>query len=177
MSRIGKHPINIPTGVTVDFKDGLLNCKGKNGNFEFKVHGSVKTEIADGKIVFSPCDDSKISRSMWGTCRAVVSKAVEGLSTDFVKKVNLAGVGYKASVQGKNLVMQLGYSHDIIFEIPSDLKIVCESPIIVSVSGINKQRVGEVAKRLQRYRPPEPYKGKGVILEGQHVYRKEGKKK
>ncbi|MDR3187163.1 MAG: 50S ribosomal protein L6 [Holosporaceae bacterium] len=177
MSRVGKHPIDIPAGVTVDFKDGLLSGRGKNGNFDFKVHEAVKTEIVDGKIVFSPGDDSKISRSMWGTCRAIVSKAVEGLSTNFVKKVNLVGVGYKASVQGENLVMQLGYSHDIIFEIPGDLKIVCESPTTISVSGMSKQRVGEVIKRLQRYRAPEPYKGKGVIIEGQYVYRKEGKKK
>jgi large subunit ribosomal protein L6 len=99
------------------------------------------------------------------------------LSTAFLKKINLVGVGYKASVRGKDLVMQLGYSHDIIFEIPSDLKIVCDTPTVISVSGASRQRVGEVVKRIQKYRKPEPYKGKGVILENQFVYRKEGKKK
>ncbi|MDR1375721.1 MAG: 50S ribosomal protein L6 [Holosporaceae bacterium] len=177
MSRVGKHPISIPAGVVIDFQDGLLSGKGKNGSFEFKVHSAVKMEIADSKIIFRPSDDGKVSRSMWGTCRAIVSKAVEGLSTNFVKKINLVGVGYKASVREKNLVMQLGYSHDITFEIPSDLNIVCESPTVIAVSGMNKQRVGEVVKKLQRYRTPEPYKGKGVIIEGQYVYRKEGKKK
>lgn len=177
MSRIGKHPINIPDGVSVTFNDGLLVGKGKNGQFEFQVHGSVETQLLDGKIVFKPIDDGKVARSMWGTCRSIVSKAVDGLSTLFVKKVTLVGVGYKASVQGKNLVLQLGFSHDVIFEIPEDLKIVCESPTVVAVSGADKQRVGEIIKRLQKYRVPEPYKGKGVIIEGQYVYRKEGKKK
>lgn len=177
MSRIGKHPIIIPSGVNIAFNNGILSGKGKNGEFEFKVHDSVKIELLDGKIVFKPCDDSKIARSMWGTCRAIVSKAIDGLSKDFVRKVNLVGVGYKASVQGSKLVMQLGYSHDVIIDIPSDLKITCESPTVIAVSGANLQRVGEIIKVIQRYRAPEPYKGKGVIIEGQYVYRKEGKKK
>ncbi|MCR5225196.1 MAG: 50S ribosomal protein L6 [Alphaproteobacteria bacterium] len=177
MSRIGKHPISIPAGVDVAFKDGVISGKGKNGGFEFKVHNCVHTEIADGKIVFKPCDDTKFSRAMWGTCRAVVADAIQGLSTLFVKKVNLVGVGYKASVQGKNLVLQLGYSHDVIFEIPEGIKVACESPTLIAVSGADKQLVGEVIKKLQKHRPPEPYKGKGVIIEGQYVYRKEGKKK
>ncbi|MDR2765892.1 MAG: 50S ribosomal protein L6 [Holosporaceae bacterium] len=177
MSRVGKHPIDIPSGVSIDFRDGILMGKGKNGAFEFRVHESVKTSVVDGKIVFAPVDESKVARSMWGTCRSIVAKSVQGLSSLFQRKVNLVGVGYKASVQGKNLVLQLGYSHDVVFEIPEDLKIVCESPTAVVISGMSRQRVGEIAKRLQKYRPPEPYKGKGVILEGQHVYRKEGKKK
>jgi len=177
MSRIGKHPINIPAGVNVTFNDGLLVGKGKNGQFEFKVHESVETQLADGKIIFKPANDGKVARSMWGTCRAIVAKSVAGLSDLFVKKVNLVGVGFKASVQGKNLVLQLGYSHDVVVEIPNDLKIACESPTVVAVSGADRQRVGEMIKNLQKYRAPEPYKGKGVIIEGQHVYRKEGKKK
>lgn len=177
MSRIGKHPINIPAGVVVAFNNGVLTGKGKNGEFEFKVHESVKAEIVDGKIIFKPVNDGRLAKAMWGTCRSVVSKGIDGLSALFVKKVNLVGVGYKASVQGKNLVMQLGYSHDIVIDIPSDLKIVCESPTSVAVSGANKQKVGEFVKRLQKCRPPEPYKGKGVIIEGQYVRRKEGKKK
>lgn len=177
MSRIGKHPIIVPSGVNIVFNNGILSGKGKNGEFKFKVHDSVKIELSDGKIVFKPCDNSKIARSMWGTCRAIVSKAIDGLSNDFVRKVNLVGVGYKASLQGGKLIMQLGYSHDIIIDIPSDLKITCESPTVITVSGANLQRVGEIIKVIQRYRVPEPYKGKGVIIEGQYVYRKEGKKK
>lgn len=177
MSRIGKHPINIPASVSVTLNDRLLVGKGKNGQFEFKVHDSVETQLADGKIIFKPANEGKVARSMWGTCRAIVAKAVAGLSDLFVKKVTLVGVGYKASVQGKNLVLQLGFSHDVVFEIPDDLKIVCESPTVIAVSGADRQRVGKIIKRLQKYRVPEPYKGKGVIIEGQYVYRKEGKKK
>jgi large subunit ribosomal protein L6 len=174
---VGKHPISIPTGVEVSFKDDVISGKGKNGEFSFRVHSSVNTDVVDGKIVFKPRDDSSTSRSMWGTSRAIVSDAINGLAALFVKKVNLIGVGYKANVQGSKLVMQLGYSHDIVFEIPSDLKIVCDVPTVITVSGASKQRVGEIIKKIQRYRKPEPYKGKGVIIEGQYVYRKEGKKK
>ncbi|MDR2724258.1 MAG: 50S ribosomal protein L6 [Holosporaceae bacterium] len=177
MSRIGKHPIEIPTGIDVMLNNNLLSGKGKNGKFEFKVHDSVNVEISEGKIIFSPRSTDKESRSMWGTCRSIVSKAVQGLSRDFVKKATLVGVGYKANIQGKNLVLQLGYSHDIVFEIPTDVRIICETPTIIVVSGSDKQRVGEIIKRLQKFRAPEPYKGKGIIIEGQYVYRKEGKKK
>jgi large subunit ribosomal protein L6 len=177
MSRIGKRPIEIPAGVEIMLQDRLLTGKGKNGEFGFKVHDSVNVEIAEGKIAFKPRNDGKEARSMWGTCSAVVSNAVRGLVQDFVKKVSLVGVGYKASVQARNLVMQLGYSHDIVFEIPVGIKIICESPTVVVISGADRQKVGEVAKRLQRFRAPEPYKGKGIIAEGQYVYRKEGKKK
>ncbi|MDR3156238.1 MAG: 50S ribosomal protein L6 [Holosporaceae bacterium] len=177
MSRVGKHHISIPAGVDVTVSDRLLSFKGKNGMFEFMVHESVQTEVKDGRIAFLPVDSSKVARSMWGTCRAVVANGVKGISELFVKKLNLVGVGYKASVQGKNLVMQLGFSHDIVVAIPDDLKITCETPTVLAVTGSNRQRVGEFAKQLQKYRKPEPYKGKGVLLEGQYVYRKEGKKK
>jgi large subunit ribosomal protein L6 len=177
MSRVGKHPINIPAGVTVALSDGTLVGKGKLGEFTFKLHESVKAEVSDGKIVFQPCDDSKVARSMWGTCRALVAKSVTGLSAPFIKKMNLVGVGYKASVQGSKLIMQLGYSHDITIDIPDGLKIVCESPTVIVISGSDRQMVGETVKRIQKYRVPEPYKGKGIVIEGQYVYRKEGKKK
>ena len=177
MSRIGKHHIDIPSGVNVSFANGILTGKGKNGEFEFKVHESVNTEVADNKIIFKPRDDSKVARSMWGTCRAVVAKSVAGLTTLFSKKLNLVGVGYKASVQGNKLVLQLGYSHDINFEIPEGIKIVCETPTSIVISGADAQKVGQVVKVIQKNRAPEPYKGKGVIIEGQYVYRKEGKKK
>lgn len=177
MSRIGKHPVVIPDGVNVVLKDNVISAKGKNGEFNFTVHGEVNAEMADGKITFTPKNDSKESRAMWGTCRAIVAKGLSGLSQLFVRKMNLVGVGYKASVQGSNLVLQLGYSHNITFPIPSDLKIACENPTTIAVSGADAQRVGEVVREIQKFRAPEPYKGKGVIIEGQYVYRKEGKKK
>jgi large subunit ribosomal protein L6 len=177
MSRVGKHHINIPAGVNVSFSNNLLSCKGKNGTFEFMVHDSVQTSVQDGKIMFSPVNSGKVARSLWGTCRAVVANGVKGIAELFVRKLNLVGVGYKASVQGANLVMQLGFSHDIIVKIPDGLKVTCETPTVVAIAGSDLQRVGEFAKKLQKYRKPEPYKGKGVLVEGQYVYRKEGKKK
>ncbi len=177
MSRIGKHPVEIPTGVTITVNDGIVSGKGKNGEFKFDVPSNVSVELVDGKIVFKPVDDSKDARAMWGTCRAIVAKRIAGLTELFSKKVNLVGVGYKASVKGSNLVLQLGYSHDINFAIPSDVKIVCENPTTIVVSGADSQRVGEIIRNIQKFRAPEPYKGKGVIIEGQYVYRKEGKKK
>ncbi|MDR2107593.1 MAG: 50S ribosomal protein L6 [Holosporaceae bacterium] len=177
MSRVGKHPVEIPAGVNVVLEGGVLKGKGKNGEFGFRLHESVSAEIVDNKIIFKPCGEDKVSRSMWGTSRAIVAKAVRGLSEKFTKKINFVGVGYKASVQGKKLIMQLGYSHDVVFEIPDDLQMTCESPTVVTISGADSQRVGEIVKRLQRFRPLEPYKGKGIVIEGQYVYRKEGKKK
>jgi large subunit ribosomal protein L6 len=183
MSRVGKHPIEIPSGVNVTFKDGVLTGKGKNGEFSFKTLEGVKTEVLDGKIWFKLADSGKRARSMWGTCRAIVSKAVSGLSDLFAKKVNLVGVGYKANVQGKNLVMQLGYSRDVVFEIPNDVKIACETPTVIVVSGSDSQRVGEVAKNLQRFRRPSPFvysgnKKKGIFIEGEQGRSlREGKKK
>ncbi|MDR0555665.1 MAG: 50S ribosomal protein L6 [Holosporaceae bacterium] len=177
MSRVGKHPIVIPGGVNVSLEGGMLTGTGKNGEFLFRVHNTVNAEVVDGKVCFSPKDSGKGARAMWGTSRSIVSKGLLGLAKPFSKKINLVGVGYKASVQGRNIVLQLGYSHDVVFEIPGDIKIVCESPTAIVVSGANVQRVGETVKCLQKFRDPEPYKGKGVIIEGQFVYRKEGKKK
>lgn len=177
MSRIGKHPVAIPDGIKVTLKDGVLSGQGKNGNFEFAVHPSINVTIEDGKIKFSPCDDSKIARSMYGTSRAIVAKYVAGLATEFVRRLNLVGVGYKASVQGTNLVLQLGYSHDVVMEIPKGLRVVCEKPTTIAVFGANEQLLGQYIAELVALRPPEPYKGKGVLRENQYVYRKEGKKK
>jgi large subunit ribosomal protein L6 len=161
----------------------VLAGKGKLGEFEFKVREGVNAEIADGAVVFKPNDESQSARAMWGTCRAVVAKAIAGLSTHFAKKVNLVGVGYKASVQGQNLVMQLGYSRDVVIEIPSGVKVACESPTVVVVSGIDSQRVGEMAKGIQRFRTPSPFiysgnKKKGIFIEGDQCrILREGKKK
>lgn len=177
MSRIGKHPIVIPNGVSVTLKNGVLSGQGKNGKFEFQVHPSIKVEVIDEKIVFSPCDDSKIARSMYGTSRAIVAKSVSGLVTEFVRRLNLVGVGYKASVQGSNLVLQLGYSHDVIMSIPQGIRVVCEKPTVIAIFGSDEQLLGQYVAELVALRPPEPYKGKGILRENQFIYRKEGKKK
>lgn len=177
MSRVGKHPIIIPSGVKVALDGCVLSGNSQNGKFQYTVPAGVLVELSDKSVCFKPENDSQQSRALWGTSRSIVAKSVSGLVSPFVKRVNLIGVGYKAAVQGDKLIMQLGYSHDIVFSIPSDIKIVCEKQTTIAVSGIDKQRVGQVIKQLQCYRKPEPYKGKGVIIDGQFVYRKEGKKK
>lgn len=177
MSRVGKHAIKVPASVNIAYEAGVLSGKSSAGAFSYSVPDCIGVELNDGAILFKPLDDTKRARSLWGTSRSVVSQAVAGLVKPFEMRVNLVGVGYKAAVQGSDLVMQLGYSHDVVYKIPSDVKVVCEKPTTVVVSGIDRQRVGQVIKHLQSFRPPEPYKGKGVIIEGQFVYRKEGKKK
>ncbi|MDR1362243.1 MAG: 50S ribosomal protein L6 [Holosporaceae bacterium] len=177
MSRVGKHPIDIPPGITVALEDGFLVGSGKSSSFRFKIHDSVSTEISDGRVIFRPNGDDKVSRSMWGTCRSIVSKYIAGLSRPFSKKLTFIGTGYKANLQGRNLVMQLGYSHEVVVPIPDELSVVCEAPTVVRVSGADLQQVGEFVRGLQKYREPEPYNGKGIIVDNQYVYRKEGKKK
>ena len=177
MSRIGKHSIAIPSNVKVDFKDGVVSGSSALGSFSFPVPDCINVALEKDSISFSTADDSKHARAMWGTTRAVVAKSIAGLVKLFEKKIDMVGVGYRASVQGNKLVMQLGYSHDVEYEIPSDLKISCEKPTTIVVQGADAQRVGQVVRELQSHRKPEPYKGKGLIIQGQYVYRKEGKKK
>jgi large subunit ribosomal protein L6 len=150
----GSFSLVLPEGISATHKDAYL------------VLGVSSSGESDGRI-----------RSLWGTMRSLLAGYIEGLDKPFVRRIDLVGVGYKASVQGKDLVLSLGYSHDIVFPIPDGIKVVCEKPTTVAVSGPNKQKVGQVVRELQKYRPPEPYKGKGLIREGQYVLRKEGKKK
>lgn len=178
MSRIGKYPVIVPTGVTINFNDKVMNAKGKLGELSYTVADDVEIKIDGDKIWVSPRKlDSGINRSSWGTTRAQINSLVKGVSEGFVKKLEITGVGYKAQVQGKNLKLNLGFSHDVDFEIPADLKVACPSPTLVEISGISKQRVGQFASEIRAKRPPEPYKGKGIKYEGERILRKEGKKK
>jgi large subunit ribosomal protein L6 len=177
MSRIGKNPVTLPQGVTVEVADNTLTAKGRLGSLMLAIHGDVTAAVEAGKVVVRPNSDTKRARMMWGTTRARVNNMVRGVSQGFSTNLEINGVGYRASVQGKNLVLQLGYSHDINFPIPDDVKIVCERPTVISVSGADKQRVGQIAAVLRAYRKPEPYKGKGVKYATETVRRKEGKKK
>ena len=177
MSRIGKHSIAIPTNVKVELKDGVVFGSSNLGSFSFAVPECLNAVLEKDHLSFSPAEDTKEARSMWGTVRAIVAKSIAGLEKLFSKKIDLVGVGYKASVEGKKLIMQLGFSHDVVYDIPADIKITCEKPTTIVVQGADAQRVGQVVRELQVYRKPEPYKGKGLIIQGQYVYRKEGKKK
>ena len=177
MSRIGKHPVPIPSGVEVQLSGQMLTTKGSLGSLSLVVSNEVTASITEGAVTIAPKSDTKQSRAMWGTTRALVSNMVTGVSTGFSKNLEIVGVGYRAAVQGNTLNLQLGYSHDIPFLIPADVRIACERPTVVTVSGADRQRVGQVAAEIRSYRPPEPYKGKGIRYANEAVRRKEGKKK
>ncbi|MBE1236281.1 50S ribosomal protein L6 [Phaeovibrio sulfidiphilus] len=177
MSRVGKYPIPVPAGVTVTVNDNTLVAKGKLGQLEYVSADEVRTTLEDGQIWVRPALESKEARQKWGTTRSRLHNIVVGVSEGFTKKLEMVGVGYKAAVQGNVLKLSLGYSHDIDYPIPADLKIVAPTPTTIEVSGVDKQRVGQVASEIRRFRPPEPYKGKGVKYADEWILRKEGKKK
>ncbi len=177
MSRVGKNPVNVPSGVTVSMAAGLLKAKGKLGELAVRVTGDVEVKLEDNKVWVKQLGGSKQARMMWGTTRNLVRNALAGVSQGYTKSLDISGVGYRAAVQGKTLMLQLGYSHDVNYPIPSDIQIKCEKPTSILITGSDKQRVGQVAAEIRGYRPPEPYKGKGVMYLGEKIVRKEGKKK
>jgi large subunit ribosomal protein L6 len=177
MSRVGKNPVTVPAGVTADLSGRKLTIKGKLGELSLKLSDQVQAKIEGGKVVFTPANDSKQARMMWGTARNLARNMVAGVSQGFRKNLEISGVGYRAAVQGKTLQLQLGYSHDVNYPIPDDVTIKCEKPTAISISGRDKQRVGQVAAEIRAFRRPEPYKGKGIKYDTETILRKEGKKK
>ena len=177
MSRIGKYPVTIPGGVEVQLAGQTLTAKGQLGALSLMLSNDVTTSIVDGTVTVAPKNDTKHSRAMWGTTRALINNMVTGVSTGFSVNLEITGVGYRAQVQGSTLNLQLGYSHDIPFPIPDDVRITCERPTVITVRGADRQRVGKIAADIRAYRPPEPYKGKGIKYATETVRRKEGKKK
>lgn len=179
MSRVGKNPVAIPDGVDVSIAGALLTAKGKLGELTVPVHDLVEVKLEDGQVLVAPVDQSKQSRSLWGTTRSLVDSAVTGVSEGFTKKLEINGVGYRAQLKGKVLNLQLGYSHDIDFPIPDGVAIALEGDrdSVIAVSGADKQQVGQVASKIRSFRKPEPYKGKGIKYVDEYILRKEGKKK
>jgi len=177
MSRVGKHPVHIPSDVAVVLSDQTLTATGRLGTLSLVVSNEVDASIADRTVTIAPKSDTKRSRAMWGTTRALVNNMVTGVSIGFSVNLEITGVGYRAQVQGDTLNLQLGYSHEIKFPIPEDVRISCERPTVITVSGADRQRVGQVSADIRAFRPPEPYKGKGIRYATETVRRKEGKKK
>ncbi len=177
MSRIGKVPVTIPQGVTVEVAGGILTTKGKLGTLQVPVGNDVEATVEGGKVLLKPKSDTKRAKMAWGSARAHIANMVEGVAKGYTVNLEINGVGYRAAVQGKNLVLQLGYSHDVNFPIPPDVKIACEKPTSIAVSGPDLHRVGQVAAVIRSFRRPEPYKGKGIKYETETIRRKEGKKK
>jgi large subunit ribosomal protein L6 len=177
MSRIGKKPIAVPQGVTANIDGQTVTVKGPKGELKFVVNDEVLVKMEDGAVAVEPRDQSKDARSKWGMSRTQIQNILDGVSNGFERKLEITGVGYRAAVQGKVLKLALGYSHDVDFEIPADITITTPKPTEIVVAGIDKQRVGQVAAEIREYRPPEPYKGKGVRYSDEYIFRKEGKKK
>ncbi|WP_298353743.1 50S ribosomal protein L6 [Rhodoblastus sp.] len=177
MSRIGKKPVVVPAGVTAKVEGQKVSVKGAKGEVSFVVHDDVSVSLNDNQIKVDPRFETKRARALWGTARAQINNLVVGVTQGFEKKLEITGVGYKAAVAGKTLQLSLGYSHDINFPIPAGISIATPKPTEITVSGIDKKQVGQVAAEIREYRGPEPYKGKGVKYAGEFIFRKEGKKK
>lgn len=178
MSRVGKAPVVIPGGVTVTVNGLEIAVKGGKGELKHRLSPEVVVEVKDGKVNVLPVDkDSQRARAMWGTSRNVIQNMVEGVSAGFIKRLEINGVGYRASSDKNMLTIALGYSHEIKYAIPAGIEIKCEKPTLIVISGSDKRMVGQVASEIRALRKPEPYKGKGVRYEGEYVRTKEGKKK
>jgi len=177
MSRIGKKPVAVPAGATAKVDGQLVSVKGAKGQLEFLVPDEVSVTQQDNAIKVDPRGDSKRARALWGTARARVNNIVVGVTKGFEKKLEITGVGYRAAVQGKNLQLALGYSHDVVFPIPTGITIVTPKPTEITISGTDRQQVGQIAAEIRALRGPEPYKGKGVKYVDEFIFRKEGKKK
>lgn len=177
MSRIGKRPVPLPGGVTATAEGGVLSVKGPKGTLTVAMVDDLTYEIGDGGVSVRPANDSKQARAYWGLQRTMVQNLVTGVTDGFTKTLEITGVGYRAAAQGKNLKLQLGYSHDVDYAIPEGITIATPDPTTVNITGIDKQKVGQVAAEIRRWRKPEPYKGKGIKYRGEFIFRKEGKKK
>lgn len=177
MSRVGSNPVKLPDGVTIEYAGNVVTAKGKLGALSVTLTDDVKVEQADGAVTVTPLAKHKRARQMWGTARSLIDGIVVGVSEGYTRRLDITGVGYRAAVQGKDVVLQLGFSHEVRYPIPEGIKIEAPEQTQLMISGSDKQRVGQVAAEIRAFRPPEPYKGKGVRYSDEYILRKEGKKK
>ncbi len=177
MSRVGKHPVPVPSGVTVTVEGRDVRAQGRLGALSLSLTDNVDISRSEAGIQVMPRDKSRHAQMMWGTARTLIANLVKGVSEGFSRRLEIHGVGYRAQVQGQTLVLQLGYSHEVRYPIPAGLKIECPDQTHIVISGADRQLVGQVASEIKSFRPVEPYKAKGIRYEGQYVRRKEGKKK
>lgn len=176
MSRIGKQPVVIGA-ASISMDGTVITAKGPRGSLSFKVHELVSVAIDGGNVVVSPVNDSKLSRSLWGMSRTMIANMVEGVTKGFERTLELVGVGYRAALKGNDLELSLGYSHPIVYKAPQGVTFTVAKPTEIKIAGNDKQELGQICSEIRKYRPPEPYKGKGVRYQGETVRRKEGKKK
>jgi large subunit ribosomal protein L6 len=177
MSRVGKKPVPVPSGVTANVEGQTVKVKGPKGALQLVLHNDVVATLEQGAIKVDPRAETKRARALWGTSRTLVANLIAGVTKGFERRLEITGVGYRAAVQGKNLQIALGYSHDIVYPIPEGITIAAPKPTEIVVTGIDRQKVGQVAAEIRDFRKPEPYKGKGIKYAGEYIFRKEGKKK
>jgi large subunit ribosomal protein L6 len=177
MSRIGKRPVELPSGVSATTEDQTLVVKGPKGALQLQMRDEIRYDISENGISVVPANDTKAARAFWGMQRTLVQNLVTGVTEGFSKVLEINSVGYRAQAQGRNLRLQLGYSHDVNFPVPEGVEVKTPDLNTVEISGIDKQKVGQVAAEIRRWRKPEPYKGKGIKYRGEYIFRKEGKKK
>ena len=177
MSRIGKKPVTVPAGVTASIEGKQMTVKGPKGSLNLALRDEISYAIEDGGISVQPANDTKQARAFWGMQRTLVQNLVTGVTEGFTKKLLITGVGYRAAAQGRNLKLQLGYSHDVNVDVPEGIEVKTPDATTVEISGSDKQKVGQLAAEIRRWRKPEPYKGKGIKYDGEFIFRKEGKKK
>ena len=177
MSRVGKRAVSVPSGVTANVQGQTVNVKGLKGALSVVLSDDVVAKLDGNAIKLDPRNETKRARSMWGTSRTLVSNLMTGVTKGFERRLEINGVGYRAAVQGKNLQIALGYSHDVVYPIPEGIAIATPKPTEIVITGLDRKKVGQVAAEIRGYRPPEPYKGKGVKYSDEYIFRKEGKKK
>jgi large subunit ribosomal protein L6 len=177
MSKIGKKAVAVPKGITATVEGGKFKAKGPKGELTFLLSDKVAAKIENGQVSVSTTGDSKQHKAAWGLTRAMIANLIKGVEKGYEKKLEINGVGYRAQVQGKQLQLALGYSHDVVYKIPDGINIATPKPTEIIVTGIDRQKVGQVAAEIRDFRPPEPYKGKGIKYENEFIFRKEGKKK
>jgi len=177
MSRIGKKPVAVPSGITANVEGQTVKVKGPKGALSVVLPDEVSVKLDKGQIKVDPRSETKRARAQWGTSRTLVANLIAGVTKGFEQRLEINGVGYRAAVQGKNLQLALGYSHDVIYPIPEGITIATPKPVEIVITGIDRQKVGQVAAEIREFRPPEPYKGKGVKYATERIFRKEGKKK
>ena len=176
MSRVGKYPVELPAGVQVAIAAGVLTAKGRLGELKLPLTDLVEAKVEGNKVSVAPRTNETRARMMWGTTRALIANMVQGVSTGYTKSLEITGTGYRAAVAGSRLEMNLGFSHPVVYPIPPGIKITCERPTAIKVEGVDKRLVGQVASEIRAFRPPEPYKGKGVRYSGEKITLKEAKK-
>ncbi len=177
MSRVGKYPVEIPAGVQVAIANGVLTAKGRLGELKLPLTEHVEAKVEGNKVTVAAKGSQRQARMMWGTTRALIANMVKGVSTGFERSLEITGTGYRAAVQGRNLELNLGFSHPVVYPVPEGIKITCERPTAIKIEGVDKRLVGQVASEIRAFRPPEPYKGKGARYTDETILRKEGKKK